>query len=202
MLGPPRVLEAGKVLQIPTVRAAALLWFLAAHPERLFARDEIVTLLWDAVGLEAGRNRLNTTLTRLRQSLPQCPIQSDRRAVGWSAASMVEVDTADFLKTLDEVSGAGELEERGRLEKLLAWRRGPFLEGFYLADAPGYEEWLLHQRLQWDQRTLNAWEHLIRLDAAAQDWPGVQRHATAALRVDPWQEKFHRWIMTAHHRLG
>ncbi|MBX5467968.1 MAG: AAA family ATPase [Firmicutes bacterium] len=203
MLGPPRVVAAGRVVEIATIRAAALLWFLAAHPEGMFSRDEIVSLLWDAVGLDEGRNRLNTTLTRLRQSLPQCPVRSDRRAVGWDNAPKLTVDTVSFLQTLDEVSGASEPSDaRRRLEEILAWRRGPFLAGFHLPDAPGYEEWLSHQRLEWDQRLLDSWERLVGLDARVKDWQAVHRHAAAALHIDPWQEKFHRWIMTAHHRLG
>ncbi|MCL6562537.1 MAG: AAA family ATPase [Firmicutes bacterium] len=203
LLGPPCVLLAGREVEMASIRAAALLWFLAAQPERLFARDELVALLWDDVGLEEGRNRLNTTLTRLRRSLPECPVHSERRVVGWDLKAKVTVDAAAFVRAVGELPAVGgEAEERRRLEEILSLRRGQFLEGFALDGAPVYEEWLSHQRLAWDRRSLDLWERLVRADAGALDWAAVRRHATAALQIDPWQEKFHRWTMLAHRQLG
>lgn len=150
LLGPPRVVVAGKMVEIGSLRAAALLGFLAAHPNRLFSRDEIVALLWDAIGPKEGRNRLNTTLTRLRQSLPQCLIHGARRGMGWDTGAAVTVDTVSFVQTVNEISGTvRQGERRRRLEEILSWRRGQFLEGFHLVEARGYEEWLSHQRPEW-----------------------------------------------------
>ncbi|MCL6562502.1 MAG: AAA family ATPase [Firmicutes bacterium] len=202
LLGPPRVTYQGVPVPLGSPRAAALLWFLAAQPQGRFTREELIDLLWDSVTEAEGRMRLNTTLYRLRQRLPVWPIHVDRRTMGWGAGPEVTVDVAKFVTLLEVAENSDGSAQYRCLQDAAALWRGPFLSGFELTGAEGFEEWLLRQRQHWAARMLDVWDEIIGIEVAQANWAAVRRHAVTALQVDYWQERFHRWLMMGLWRGG
>ena len=74
-------------------KAQGLLGYLAMHPGRPIARDQLATLLWG-----------NTATEQARQSLRQC-LTAVRTALGADAGNMLVADTASvMLQPADELA--------------------------------------------------------------------------------------------------
>jgi len=112
----------------------AILAVLAAAGERGVSRERMSALLWPDADDERARHSLRQALYSLRQEAGAEVVQSspvlslDRDALS--------SDVGDFRAAL--VAG-----DRARAAALA---NGPFLDGFYLSDAPEFERWVEEQR--------------------------------------------------------
>src|SRR5947209_16125340 len=57
------------VAHFPTQKTAALLAYLAYHPERPHPREKLIDLLWPDSERDTGRNSFNVALSSLRRLL-------------------------------------------------------------------------------------------------------------------------------------
>ncbi|HEU5186735.1 MAG TPA: BTAD domain-containing putative transcriptional regulator [Gemmatimonadaceae bacterium] len=116
-------------------RRLALLALLAAAEERGLTRDKLLAYLWPERDTDRARHALSQTLYAVRQDL------GDEALIGGIDeirlnAQIVESDVAQFRAAL----AAGELE------RAVALYAGPFLDGFFVPDAPGFERWADEER--------------------------------------------------------
>ncbi len=193
LLGPPQLRSGDTDIRLPSAKAQALLYYLAAQPRRAFSRSQLVALLWEESAEAEGRNSLSTVLTRLRHALPVFPVAAEGDSLVWRPGDAAWVDTDAFAATgatLAELRGAAAL-----------WR-GPFLDGFTVRDSLTYDEWLSQSRQHWEQRYLDLMGRLADAAADARVWPLAQEIARQALAVDPLQERFYRALMTALYQEG
>lgn len=203
LMGQPMLAGSSGPVRLSAVRAQALLWYLAAHPDRQFGRPHLVDLLWEDCGEAEGRNRLRTTLSRLRSELPVWPLRALGDSLGWDATAGIRLDTAEFA-ALRRMARASTDSGRARviLATAIALWRGPFLDGFQPSGLGMYENWLEQERQRREQEMLDALSDLLGLDEAAADWKAVMTHTQAALQVAPLQERFHQLLMLAHYQAG
>src|SRR6266508_5928239 len=96
LLGAPSVFDDLREIYLPSQKAQALLFYLAAEYGRSFSRSQIIALLWEESSEREGRNSLSTVLTRLRQSLPVFPLRAEGDTLAWQADSEVRVDLHEF----------------------------------------------------------------------------------------------------------
>ena len=158
-------------------RRLALLALLAAAGEGGLRRDKVVARLWSESSSESARHALEQLLYSLRRQFPPQgpfigidPVRLD--------PAVVDSDVQEFESAL----------QRGALSEAVALYKGPFLDGFYLADE-GFEEWVESER----QRLAGRYaETLHRLAKDA----GVERHHTEAIAwwsrlavLDPLSER-------------
>lgn len=208
ILGQP-VLEGPQgPLRYTATKAQALLWHLAAQPETSFSRSHLATLLWPDDTESEGRNRLNTTLSRLRSSLPLWPIRQNGDMLQWDRFAGMGLDTLRFL----EISRAIGLDSPGygpvssarhdALTEAVSLWRGPLLQGFTPSFSSNYEEWLEQERTLWERRILEAVARLVHLEESRGAWDRMISHCQKALGIDPLQERFHRWLMIAYYQTG
>ncbi|MGH7396443.1 MAG: AfsR/SARP family transcriptional regulator, partial [Candidatus Rokuibacteriota bacterium] len=130
LLGPLRVVRAGRVLDLPSRKAQALLAYLALPPGRRHARVHLAALLWGGMGDKQARHNLRQSLSVLRRAL------GDRALIGvgdrvYLDADAVEVDVA-MLERVDRESAA-------------RFGDGELLEGLSVGEEP-FDEWLADQR--------------------------------------------------------
>ncbi|HEX8320462.1 BTAD domain-containing putative transcriptional regulator [Longimicrobium sp.] len=111
-------------------RRLALLAVLAAARGRMVARERLIALLWPDTSGQAGRHSLSESLSVLRREIDDELFVSASDELGLNV-SRVECDVALFEDALD----AGNREEAAALY------RGPFLDGFYVSDAPDFDRW-------------------------------------------------------------
>lgn len=139
----------------PRPRALALLAILAVAGQKGVSREQLLGVLWPESDPDRARHALSQTLYSLRRDLNAQIVLStpelrlDREQV-----------TSDVGSFRDAVA-----ERRWRdAAELYA---GPFLDGFYLADAAEFERWVESERAAFTVDALRAIEIVATEDAAA-----------------------------------
>jgi DNA-binding SARP family transcriptional activator len=207
LLGAPSIADDTGEIYLPSQKAQALLYYLAAEYERSHARGQVIAMLWPESTEREGRNSLSTVLSRMRHALPDLPLRAAGDTLAWRAGAQVDLHT--FQATLrtprgTALAGASTTDAAGllQLETAVALYRGPFLDGFGLRDSETYDEWLRLERERWQLRWLNAVEQLIdAYSSAGRPAPAIE-YARRALAIDPLQERFHRALMRLHYHTG
>jgi len=147
-------------------RRLALLAVLAAAGERGRSRDQLLLLFWP-----------DATQTRARHSLDQL-LYALRSSLGDSVFDGVNPVRLNPDLVCSDVAAFNAAFERDDPEAAVSEYRGPFLDGFYVDDAPEFERWADTERERLAARYAGALERL------AQDASTTQDHATA---VDRWK---------------
>ncbi|MDI3297535.1 MAG: BTAD domain-containing putative transcriptional regulator, partial [Bacillota bacterium] len=195
LMGRPYVVGPHGPVLLSTRKGEALLWYLAAQPEKKFTRSHLAGLLWEGSYEPSARRTLTTVLVTLRRALPAFPLHVTREVLSWDPDAHVQLDIMQFCREAGiegpQTSTLHERDEK-QLAAALALRRGPFLDGFSVPDSAEYQVWLEQQRHLWDRRVLVVLERLAGLAEAARNWEALASHSRAALAIDPLQESFHR----------
>ncbi len=142
-------------------RRLALLAVLAAAGEQGRSRDQLLLLFWPDATQPRARHSLEQLLYAIRSSIDEAV---------FAGVNPVRLNPVVVSSDVGEFQGA---LERGDLEGAVEEYRGPFLDGFYLSDAPEFEQWLDAERARLERSYSGALERLAQGAEAAQD------HATA-----------------------
>ena len=129
-------------------RRLALLALLAASGERGASRDQLLGYLWSESSAENGRHSLEQLIHALR------------RAMGESIFSGVNPVTLNPDVVASDVNDFEHSLETGALAHAVALYKGPFLEGFYLNEAPEFERWTTTERARLADRYAKALDRL------------------------------------------
>ena len=154
-------------------RRLALLALLAAARERGLSRDQLLAYLWP-----------ESTAANARHSLEQL-LHSLRRALGesvFSSTNPVRLDPSVVASDVAEFEGA---LTRGASAEAVALYEGPFLQGFYLDDAPEFERWSSAERTRLGERYTDAL-NLLAIEAESRgDTAGAVRWRRRLVEADP-----------------
>jgi TolB-like protein/DNA-binding SARP family transcriptional activator len=157
-------------------RRLALLAVLAASPEGR-SRDQLQALFWPEVPQERARHSLDQLLYALRTSLDAGVFTTGNPA--YLNAAVIGSDVGDFSDALG----------RGELEAAIGLYRGPFLDGFYLSDAPEFEQWMEAERSRVERSYAEALERLARSLEDANDPAAVAPLLQKLIDIDPVSSK-------------
>src|SRR5262245_20613896 len=113
----------------------AILAMLARGIRDGVSRDLLMATLWPESDREQARNLLKGSVYGLRQAMGQDSVISVGDGLRL-ATDMVDVDVVQFESAL----ASGDHEGAVRLYG------GPFLEGFFLSEAPEFEHWVDRER--------------------------------------------------------
>jgi len=116
-------------------RRLALLAFVGSAGDRGRSRDQLISVLWPETDPGDARQHLSHSLYALRQALGEDAVRTAGEYVRLSS-SRVEVDTRVFEGAL----------ERGDRAAAVGAYAGPFMEGFFIDDAPEFERWIDEER--------------------------------------------------------
>lgn len=127
-----------------------MLAVLAAGGPRGLSRERLLGVLWPEATEERGRHALAQSVYSLRADLG-----SDAAIAGSTDLrldpSIIGSDVGDFTSAL----ARGDRETAARLYS------GPFLDGFYLSDAPAFERWVEEERARLALAAVAAIEQLV-----------------------------------------
>ena len=154
--GPEGTPVSGKVAQRHRLAVLAL---LALAPAQRLSRDKLIAFLWPESDAERGRNLLNVATYNLRAVLGETALLSSGDELQLNAG---QVDALDFEAAV----------ERGDYAFAVTLYRAPFLDGFFVSDAPEFERWVSMER---DRLALNR----LPAEAAEQRRAGDRAHRGA-----------------------
>jgi DNA-binding SARP family transcriptional activator len=160
-------------------RPLALLGLLAGSGERGMSRDKVLAYLWPEIEPEKAAHRLAQTLYTLRRELGatdlflgSCDLRLNPDRIG--------ADVHEFEACL----------RAGDLERAVELYEGPFLDGFFLAEAWEFEQWVENERVGYARQLVEALEGLAAKAAAVGDhrqaahwWKRLADHDPLSSRV-------------------
>lgn len=172
-------------------RRLALLALLAVARDRGVSRDKVVAFLWPESDAERARHALNQLLHTQRKLFTPDDLFLGGKTLRLNPA-VIKTDVGEFESALD----------RGELEAAVASWGGPFLDGFFLGDAPEFERWVEGQRSRLAARLRTAYIDLAKA-AAARGAPDRGAHWwQKAAEVDPLDSQIALNVVEALAALG
>ena len=203
LLGPVEIEVDGAALHVDTRKAVALLAYLAVTG-RPHDREHLVDLLWPGYDEERGRATLRRTLSALKSGIGEGRLEIERSRVGLREENLL-VDL-HRLRELGELHPHPTGESCGLclalLQELVALRRGDFMQGFILKDAPAFENWQLSQNEQMRRELGNVLDRLLDASIALDRLDDAATVAEERIALDPLNEPTYRALMRVHAAKG
>ena len=177
--------SAGQAVPQPPPRRLALLALLAAAPRGL-SRERLLGILWPDGNEDRGRHALAQSVYSLKRDFGNVAVIAGVSELRLDPAALGS-DVAQLLLALQ----AGDHEGVARLYA------GPFLDGFYLSDAPEFERWVEEERARLSASAI----HAIGQLAASRERAGPGAEALTWWRrlteLDPLRGRFAAAYMSA-----
>lgn len=177
------------VTDIQATKSQALLSYLAvnAHPH---SRSALAGLLWGSMPEARARGNLSKALSTLRQVAGD-HLTITRQSVAFEPNEGFWLDVAKFE------TGVAANSSIENLAKAVDLYQGDFLAGFYVRNAPEFEDWVLVQQARFKALALQAF-HTLASHFIEQDEHGRAKaidYTTRLLHLEPWREEAHRQLM-------
>lgn len=166
-------------------RQFALLAYLAAAEGTDHRRDRLLGVFWPERESSRARSALNQTLYGLRQRLGPEAVRSHGNESVSLDRSRVWCDAAAFERHLSE----------DRPEDALELYRGPFLDGFHVANPGRFERWLDGRRATFRGKAVEAAARLAREATDADDVSEAERWLRKLRELAPGDEEVARQLM-------
>ena len=192
-------------MRLETTRAAALLAYLALESAPQ-PRQKLIGLLWGHLPEDKARANLRHTLwhLRTRSSLAASTsaplIETTPQTVTFNRQAGCRVDVDEFEACLKRETQIGEQAGSPQnrfalLEQALELYEGDLLDGLYIDDSPGFDEWLIVERERLRSLAVQALQRLVGYHLSWGEYKTGIRHANRLLGMEPWQEETHRQLM-------
>nr|WP_320190219.1 hypothetical protein [uncultured Desulfobacter sp.] len=136
-------------------------------------------MLWPESDPAKSRASLRKALSLITKVLGKSWLNIDRKTIGFVPHGNVQVDVNRFLELAAVLprNKGGEKPPNPKQIKLLEEAaqisKSSFLSGFYLKDAPDFDDWQLEQSERLNRRTANVLEYLTRSEMSRVH---IQRH--------------------------
>ena len=154
-------------------RRLALLALVAASGERGLSRDQLLAYLWPESAAGNARHSLEQLLHELRRALGESVFSGVNPV--YLNSEVVASDVTEFERAL----------MRGELTDAVALYGGPFLQGFYLDDAPEFERWTTTERARLADRYADALNRLAVDAEKSGDHAAAVRWRRRLAEADP-----------------
>jgi DNA-binding SARP family transcriptional activator/predicted ATPase len=209
LLGPFQAsLDGQPVSGFASDKVRALLAYLALSPDRPHRREMLAGLLWPEFPERSARTNLRNALASLRHVLGERAqsgdgaasppfLHSTHQTIRFNGGSDYWLDADAFEGLVTTVPLTTE-----RLEQAVSLVRGLFLEGFSLADAAPFEEWLLLRREYFCRHVVEAHDSLAAIYAGRGAYEQALAHTRRRVEMEPWQEFGQRQLMRLLARNG
>ncbi|MEZ4860999.1 MAG: BTAD domain-containing putative transcriptional regulator [Caldilineaceae bacterium] len=198
LFGSPEIrLHGQPVIGFRSSKAQALLYYLAVSG-RSHTRPTLAGLLWGEQPEDAARTSLSKCLSNLRDLVGDAML-IERQTVAFNRNQPYQLDTENFLAGIGQPPTPETIHT---WQTALALYRGDFLEGFYVRDAPEFEQWVLVQRAHYREAALQGLYTLANWHDQQGDLPQAITHTRRLLTLEPWREEAHRQLMHLLARSG
>src|SRR5947209_6761694 len=214
ILGPPEVFHDESRLTFALRKAQALLLYLAVEGG-MHSRSKLAALLWPDSEPQDARKILRNAITLLRHLLDASDSSASLHShllihgdlLGLNPQAPLELDLEVVQQAYQQAQRHSTLpsqERRAvlvtRLQHALALVRGSFLEGFWLREETGFDQWV--QQQQWQVRLHFLLERLSSLQETGGELEPARVTLTRWLALDPLSEEASRRLMRVDLALG
>ncbi|MEK6753704.1 MAG: tetratricopeptide repeat protein [Chloroflexota bacterium] len=179
-------------------KVPALLAYLAVT-RRPHTRDKLATLLWGEMTDADAKNNLRQALTNLRKIADDC-LTITRDSIECTGDCFL--DSTKFEADVKSASTSNLEPASVILTDSLSLYRGDFLEGFFIRDAPDFEDWALAERARLRELALQSLHTLTQFHTSRGNFAQAMTTASRLLAFDPWREEAHRQLMLLQARTG
>jgi len=152
-----------------------------AHTGQTYSREALADLLWEARSTKQSLSNLRTALTRLRKQAGDQLIVT-RKTVSVIPAVHNQCDSARFQALLSDAGREYSAEGANLLAQGLDLYNGELMAGFYLPQAPRFNDWLAVERERLLQIAIRGFRHL----ATWQEEQGAAGAGVWAKQSWPW----------------
>lgn len=159
-------------------RRLGILVLLAASGATGVSRDKVLAYLWPESDADSARHVLNQLLYAQRRQVGDQALFLGRKTLRLNP-SVIWSDVDAFERALAE----------SQFEVAAGLYRGPFLDGFFLKDAPEFERWCDAQRTRLARRAVGALAALAARSADAGDRRSAADWWRQAVDVDPFDSQ-------------
>jgi len=205
LLGPPRIVLDGSEIRFSRRKVLALAAYLAQSGQS-HSRDELTFLLYPKQARSQAQSNFRAILSYLHKVLDSKWLVVDRSRVTLATTQHVWIDTHEFLRLLQDAqhpdAGANVQHEEQLLCDAARLYRGTFLEGFYLKDSPRFEDWLLFQQEDFQERYAFIQRRLLAIHISRGEFELALEFGRRLLRLDHLDEAVHRSMMKLYHLVG
>ena len=179
--------------QASSIASPGLAGYLAVTG-RPHSRESLAGLLWGEMSDEDAKANLRKILSVLR-NIAAPNLEIGRQVVAFNRDSNYWLDTEVFESKLEYPTATSitpvEMQDRHveLLDEAVQLYTGDFLEGFYVRDAPAFEEWVLPERERLQQKMQQHstdWPHTIRPEGTT---PGASTIPPGCWRWNPGTRK-------------
>jgi len=176
LLGPVEVTVDGDAppAELLWKKNLALLVYLLLSPRQTRTRDHLTGLLWGEKPESAARHSLNEALRVVRRAVGEEALPTD--------ATSVRLDSGAATTDLDTFARHEAAEEWREAAELVG---GPFLDGFAVPGASGFEDWLVAERMQWERRSVTALVRAAEADLGRAQMASALEAAERAVSLAP-----------------
>ncbi|MFQ5341850.1 MAG: BTAD domain-containing putative transcriptional regulator [Anaerolineae bacterium] len=181
-------------------KVRALLAYLVLHADSAHSRDRLAGLMWPEKDDDTARRNLRQAVYNLRTALPHAdtpapPILATRQSVQFNRETDYWVDVATLEESLRMgASGAGGIDPY-HLAEASDLYRGDFLAGFFVADSPVFEHWLLYEQERLREMAIQALRRLVDYYLACGEYRRGIQYVRRLLGIDPLFEEAHRKLV-------
>jgi predicted ATPase/DNA-binding SARP family transcriptional activator len=202
LLGPPRLEQEGRAVNLPRRKTLALLAYLAATGQAQ-GRAALASLLWPEAEPGRAAGYLRRSLYELGQALGEGVVRAEREAVALCEGALW-LDMAEFQARVlaGRASGWACEANLAALEAAARLYTGDFLAGFSLPDAPEFDEWAYFQAEGLRRDLAQVLRRLADCLAEGGQAEAALPHARRWLALDPLNEGALRALMRLYALAG
>jgi len=202
LLGPfEATLDGEPITGFESNKVRALLAYLAVEADRIHPREALAGLLWPDWPERSARANLRYALSNLRQAIGDRDAEPPFLHITRSTLQ-INVDSNVTCDVWHLAGGVADDAGVDALKQSVSLYRGPFLEGFSVADAEPFEAWSRVMREHLAQRLSRTFQVLTAKLEEAGDLEEARDYARRWMEEDRLSEEAHRCLMRMLTHLG
>jgi DNA-binding SARP family transcriptional activator/TolB-like protein len=177
--------------QVSQRKRLALLALLAASPSQRASREKLVGYLWPESSGSSARHQLSSAVHVIKRALGKDVILAAGDDLQLNL-QVIKVDLIDFEQALAQ----------GEPVVAVGLYEGPFLDGFFLTEAPGFEHWADRERERLSRSYGAALERLAKEAEGAGELPRAVEWWKKKAAHEPYDSRVALALMRALNRAG
>jgi len=199
--GSPHFFVNGHMVKPDRRKAVALAAFLAVHGKPA-SRERLADLLWPDYGRHSALASLRRTLSAMGKILGKFWFNADRQTICFVPGKEIHVDVLTFQRLVSRGGAYGSGVNPEDLEQAALVYHGPFLAGFNLDDAPGFDDWQFSRKEELERDYISVLKTLAETYEKQGHDTGAIKYASAWAAHDALNEAAHRCLIRLYGRSG